>query len=111
MSEHTAENGLHVLATYCGRGPCWKGAGHEGPCEPGSRLDPRRTTVNPPGQTVEIDRTCAEHGDALIWEPGGDDMPTIYGRWYCPACQQAFLAAVDALPDRFPIPPGAGDGS
>lgn len=31
------------LTTYCSRGPCWKGAGHEGPCEPGSRLDPRRT--------------------------------------------------------------------
>lgn len=27
----------------CGRGPCWKGADHDGPCEPGGAHDPRRT--------------------------------------------------------------------
>lgn len=36
--------------TACDRGPCWKERGHEDPCEPGSRLDPRRqTSVTPPG--------------------------------------------------------------
>jgi len=41
-------------------------------------------------------KTCSEHGDALIWEPGGDDMPTVYGRWYCPSCQRQLMAALDA---------------
>jgi hypothetical protein len=41
-------------------------------------------------------KTCSEHGDVLIWEPGGDDMPTVYGRWYCPSCQRRLMAAFDA---------------
>lgn len=27
---------------HCGRGPCWMEDGHDGPCEPGGRNDPRR---------------------------------------------------------------------
>lgn len=61
MSEHTAENGLYILATYCGRGPCWKGAGHEGPCEPGSQLDPRRN----PRPTAESAARNAIKAEAL----------------------------------------------
>lgn len=30
----------------CDRLPCWHLRGHEGPCDPGSLVDPRR--VNPP---------------------------------------------------------------
>jgi hypothetical protein len=44
------------------------------------------------------ERTCAEHGDVLIYEPGGDDMPTLYGRWYCPTCQELFMEALDEEP-------------
>lgn len=29
-------------------------------------------------------RLCSEHQVPLIYERGGDDMPTIHGRWYCP---------------------------
>lgn len=42
------------------------------------------------------DRLCAEHDRPALWEPGGDDMPTIWGRWYCPDCQVALMAALDA---------------
>ena len=41
------------------------------------------------------DLTCREHGDSLIWEPGGDDMPTIKGRWYCPTCQTIFMVVLN----------------
>ena len=41
-------------------------------------------------------RVCAEHGDALVYEPGGDDMPTLYGRHYCPTCQELLFAALEA---------------
>lgn len=35
---------------------------------------------------------CSEHLDTdVIWEPGGDDMPTTNGRWYCPECQEIFM--------------------
>jgi len=41
--------------------------------------------------------TCAVHPDAkLIYERGGDDMPTIHGRWYCPECQRMLNEALDA---------------
>lgn len=40
---------LRVIADHCGRGPCWKEGGHEGPCEPGGRDDPRRA------QAPEVD--------------------------------------------------------
>lgn len=53
-----------------------------------------------PSAKTDQDRTCSEHDVALIWEPGGDDMPTIHGRWYCPTCQEALMAALDAQPDR-----------
>jgi ferredoxin len=39
---------------------------------------------------------CAEHGDELVWERGGVDMPTTCGRRYCPTCQARFAAWVDA---------------
>ncbi len=44
------------------------------------------------------DRRCAEHDEVLIREPGGDDMPTLHGRWYCPSCQERFIEAMDSLP-------------
>jgi hypothetical protein len=46
---------------------------------------------------ADSDVRCAEHGDHLVWELGGDDMPTIYGRWYCPTCQELFAQALDQL--------------
>lgn len=50
----------------------------------------------------ETTGVCPEHGDELIWEPGGDDMPTIYGRRYCPTCQVLLMAALDTLPNDTP---------
>lgn len=44
--------------------------------------------------------TCAEHGDPLIHEPGGPDMPTLRGRTYCPTCQERFMRALDSQPPR-----------
>ncbi len=41
---------------------------------------------------------CFEHGDALVWEEGGPDMPTIHGRHYCPTCQ---VALGDVLTELF----------
>ena len=42
-----------------------------------------------------MSETCGQHGDTMIDEPGGDDMPTIYGRRYCPICQEVLMAALD----------------
>lgn len=39
--------------------------------------------------------TCIIHGDELIDEPGGVDMPTIHGRRYCPTCQEELFKALD----------------
>jgi len=45
----------------------------------------------------QVKRYCSEHPNtALIYERGGDDMPTIYGRWYCPKCQILLNEALDA---------------
>jgi hypothetical protein len=41
-------------------------------------------------------RYCDEHGDTLVWERGGPTEPTIFGRWYCPTCQDIFDAALTA---------------
>lgn len=39
--------------------------------------------------------TCSIHEDeALIWEPGGEDQPTLRGRHYCPACQRSLMNAL-----------------
>lgn len=54
-------------AVECGRGPCWKGAGHDGPCQPGWRDDPRRAT--PPA-------VCPACGCLLIRVDGGHTCPT-----------------------------------
>lgn len=40
-------------------------------------------------------RTCANHGDTILWEDGGPDMPTTNGRWYCPSCERVAMGAVD----------------
>lgn len=45
---------------------------------------------------MSTSRVCPRHGDELVDEPGGADMPTIYGRTYCPTCQVEFNAALDA---------------
>lgn len=57
------------------------------------------------GHSVESDRRCDEHDEALIWEPGGDDMPTLYGRWYCPTCQERFMEVLNQFPETPVIPP------
>lgn len=41
------------------------------------------------------EKKCAEHGDVLVFERGGPDMPSIAGRLYCPTCQQKFMEALD----------------
>ena len=41
-------------------------------------------------------KTCPEHGDELVFEQGGPDMPTIAGRLYCPTCQHKLMEALDA---------------
>lgn len=46
---------------------------------------------------------CGLHDSPLVWERGGDDMPTIRGRWYCPTCQDMLMEALDPSP----TPPGA----
>lgn len=38
---------------------------------------------------------CYLHGDTLIWEPGGLEATTLYGRWYCPRCQEEFIKFMD----------------
>lgn len=43
------------------------------------------------------DVVCESHGQPLIYEPGGADQPTIHGRTYCPACQDAFVKALDGV--------------
>lgn len=50
--------------------------------------------------SVPDERRCAVHGDRLIIEPGGPDKPTIYGRTYCPTCQQRLNEALDAIEAR-----------
>lgn len=40
---------------------------------------------------------CSVHGAEIIWEPGGDDKPTIHGRWYCPKCQEQLMQALDNI--------------
>lgn len=45
---------------------------------------------------AEVEATCNQHGDPIITEAGGGDMPTIHGRRYCPTCQEALMAALDA---------------
>lgn len=52
------------------------------------RLDPNAPTGR-----------CPEHGDALAREEGGPDKPTLFGRTYCPTCQQEFIAALDSTPE------------
>lgn len=44
--------------------------------------------------------TCPTHGDLIIYEPGGPNMPTIFGRDYCPTCQDDFIAALEAVRDE-----------
>lgn len=41
--------------------------------------------------------TCATHGDVIVHEAGGVNMPTVHGRDYCPTCQSEFIAALDAI--------------
>ena len=45
-------------------------------------------------QAAETDRTCAQHGDTLVWEVGGPRMPTIFGRWVCPTCHVTLMTAL-----------------
>ena len=59
--------------------------------------------------TAEKDARCEEHGDVLIWEPGGPDMPTLYGRRYCPTCQTLLMEALDSLPATHVLPPEVRD--
>ena len=40
--------------------------------------------------------TCERHGEWIIAEPGGPDMPTIHGRYYCPTCQAELMAVLDS---------------
>lgn len=40
-------------------------------------------------------RTCSIHGDTIVDEPGGPDMPTVHGRSYCPTCQRELNEALD----------------
>lgn len=49
---------------------------------------------------AEIDsltgQPCGIHSTPIVWEEGGDDQPTIFGRHYCPDCQDELMAALDA---------------
>lgn len=58
--------------------------------------------LKPPPESSDSDTYwCSEHPNvALIHERGGNDMPTIHGRWYCPACQSLLFAALDAQEAR-----------
>lgn len=38
---------------------------------------------------------CAKHNTPLVAETGGPDMPTIYGRIYCPDCQRELNEVLD----------------
>jgi hypothetical protein len=49
---------------------------------------------------------CSQHGDELIKERGGPDMPTIYGRLYCPSCQRIMNQLLDDM-DKKLLEPGA----
>lgn len=45
-------------------------------------------------------KKCSIHGVPIIWEDGGDDKPTIHGRWYCPKCQQRLMEALDKIEQK-----------
>lgn len=47
-------------------------------------------------ESIDTDRTCYVHRVPLVHEPGGDDMPTIHGRTYCPKCNERLMRALDA---------------
>lgn len=40
-------------------------------------------------------RRCPIHLAEIVWEPGGADMPTINGRYYCPVCQRQMAEVLD----------------
>lgn len=54
----------------------------------------------------ELNIRCDKHGVRLIYEAGGSLMPTLYGRTYCPSCQDELFDALDAQGPR-PVPPTA----
>jgi hypothetical protein len=39
--------------------------------------------------------TCPIHDRPVVWEPGGDDMPTVFGRLRCDGCDTAFARLMD----------------
>jgi len=43
---------------------------------------------------------CSIHFTPLVWEEGGTTAPTIHGRWYCPTCQAALNAQLNAQETR-----------
>lgn len=105
-----------ALDFACDRLPCWLQRGHDGPCEPGSRLDPRRPI--PPGgdpttdhgvYRCECETDAHEKPHTRVFPPVDDRDPKP-----CPRCGEVctydgwgHVHANGVGIGSCPIPPGA----